>query len=102
MTLVIGFSWPVDHDNSVAAILDGKLVFATEEERHTRHKHAVKEAPVKSLVKLLKHVKKLGANPKDVDAFAVNWSPKFYPLLHKNVLFVQGLLQIAPDVRSNG
>jgi hypothetical protein len=57
-------------------------------ERHTRHKHAVREAPVKSLVKLFNHVKKLGVSPTDVDAFAVNWSPKFYPLLHKNVLFV--------------
>jgi len=102
MTLVIGFSWPVDHDNSAAAILDGKLVFATEEERHTRHKHAVREAPVKSLVKLLNHVKKLGVNPTDVDAFAVNWSPKFYPFLYKNALFFQGFIQVAPDVTSNG
>jgi carbamoyltransferase len=102
MTLVVGFSWPVGHDNSTAAILDGKLVFATEEERHTRHKHAVGEAPVKSLVKLLNHVKKLGVSPTDVDAFAVNWSPKFYPFLHKNALFFQGIMQVAPDIRSNG
>ncbi|HYW83024.1 MAG TPA: carbamoyltransferase N-terminal domain-containing protein, partial [Spirochaetia bacterium] len=102
MNLVIGFSWPVDHDNSASAILDGKLVFATEEERHTRHKHAVREAPVKSLVKLFRHVKKLGVNPTDVDAFAVNWSPKFFPILYKNSLFFQSLMQVAPEITSNG
>ena len=35
---VVGFSWPVEHDHSVAVIVDGELVFASEEERWTRHK----------------------------------------------------------------
>ena len=31
--LVIGFSWPVEHDNVVSVIYNGELVFASEEER---------------------------------------------------------------------
>ncbi len=101
MTLVVGLSWPVGHDNAAAAILDGRLVFATEEERHSRHKHAVGEAPVRSLVKLFRHVKKLGVNPADVDAFAVNWSPDLFRFLHKNFTFIESLRQAGTDVRSN-
>ncbi|GAB6946704.1 hypothetical protein JCM16161A_08340 [Vulcanisaeta sp. JCM 16161] len=40
VTVVVGFNWPVEHDNSVAAVVDGELVFASEEERWTRHKHS--------------------------------------------------------------
>jgi hypothetical protein len=39
MTVVIGFNWPVEHDHTVGVIVDGELVFASEEERWTRHKH---------------------------------------------------------------
>ncbi|WP_238376233.1 hypothetical protein [Vulcanisaeta sp. EB80] len=38
MTVVVGFNWPVEHDHAVGVIVDGKLVFASEEERWTRHK----------------------------------------------------------------
>ena len=41
MTVVIGFNWPVGHNNAVAVIVDGELVFASEEERWTRHKHSL-------------------------------------------------------------
>ena len=41
MTVVIGFSWPAMHDSAVGVIVDGELVFASEEERWTRHKHSV-------------------------------------------------------------
>jgi len=33
MTVVIGFNWPVEHDHTVGVIVDGELVFASEEER---------------------------------------------------------------------
>jgi carbamoyltransferase len=102
MTLVVGMSWPVGHDNSAAAILDGRLVFATEEERHTRHKHSVGEAPLNSLVKLFKHVRKLGVNPTDVDAFATNWTPNLFPMLYRHALFFEGVAQVAPLIKSNG
>ena len=47
--LVIGFNWPNFHDNAVAAILDGKLVYASEEERYTRNKHSPYELPANAL-----------------------------------------------------
>jgi hypothetical protein len=28
MTVVFGFNWPVEHDNTVGVIVDGELVFA--------------------------------------------------------------------------
>ena len=33
MTVVIGFNWPIMHDHAVGVIVDGELVFASEEER---------------------------------------------------------------------
>ncbi|BFH72193.1 hypothetical protein SJAV_01370 [Sulfurisphaera javensis] len=47
--IVIGFQWPVEHDHAVAVIQDGKLIFAAEEERFTRHKHSDGEPPLLSL-----------------------------------------------------
>ena len=49
MTVVIGFSWPAMHDSTVGVIVDGELVFASEEERWTRHKHSVHELPINAL-----------------------------------------------------
>ena len=37
--LVIGFNWSVEHDNAVSVIYNDEFVFASEEERYTRHKH---------------------------------------------------------------
>jgi carbamoyltransferase len=49
MTVVIGFSWLAMHDSAVGVIVDGELVFASEEERWTRHKHSVHELPINAL-----------------------------------------------------
>jgi len=80
MTVVIGFNWPTYHDNAAAAIVDGKLVFASEEERYTRHKHSIDKPPINALRQAFLYLKnRLGIKPKDVDTFAVNWDPKLLP-----------------------
>jgi carbamoyltransferase len=77
MTVVVGFNWPVAHDNTVGVIVDGELVFASEEERWTRHKHSPGELPINALKQALLYLKrKYGIKPKDVDAYAVNFDPK--------------------------
>jgi carbamoyltransferase len=79
MTVVIGFNWLFLHDNAAAAIVDGKLVFASEEERYTRHKHSIGEPPINALRQTFLYLKnRLGIKPKDVDAFALNWDPKLF------------------------
>jgi carbamoyltransferase len=75
---VVGFNWPVAHDNTVGVIVDGELVFASEEERWTRHKHSPGEPPVNALKQAFLFLKKkYGIKPKDMDAYAVNFDPKF-------------------------
>ncbi|MGC8696709.1 MAG: carbamoyltransferase N-terminal domain-containing protein, partial [Conexivisphaera sp.] len=81
--IVIGLSWPTGHDNSVAVIQDGELVFAAEEERFTRHKHSMHEMVYNSLINAFKFLKKRGVAPGDVDAYALNFDPKLYPLNHR-------------------
>jgi carbamoyltransferase len=77
MTVVVGFNWPVEHDHAVGVIVDGELVFASEEERWTRHKHSPREPPVNALKQALLYLKrKYGIRPKDVDAYAINWEHK--------------------------
>jgi carbamoyltransferase len=77
--LVLGFNWPSFHDNAVAAILDGRLVYASEEERYTRHKHAPYELPINAMAHCLKFLeRKYGMKPDTIDAFAINFDPKFY------------------------
>jgi carbamoyltransferase len=77
MTVVVGFNWPVEHDHAVGVIVDGELVFASEEERWTRHKHSPGELPINALKQALLYLKgKYGIKPKDVDAYAVNWDTK--------------------------
>ena len=71
--IVIGFNWPIVHDNAVAVVQDGELVFAAEEERFTRHKHSPYEPPINALKQAFKFLKKRGIKPKDVDAYAINW-----------------------------
>ena len=72
--IVIGFSWPIGHDNAAAAIQDGELIFASEEERYTRHKHSIYEPPLNALKHLFKYLKeKKGVKPKDVDMYAINF-----------------------------
>ena len=85
--LVIGFNWPVEHDNSVSVIYNGELIFASEEERFTRHKHSPWEPPIKSLIQAFKFLKKLGLKPSDVDAYAINWNPSLFPNKTKHFFF---------------
>ena len=80
MTTVIGFNWPIEHDHAVAVVVDGRLVFASEEERYTRHKHSPGELPINALRQAFIYLKKSWEiKPKDVDAFAVNYDPKLFP-----------------------
>jgi len=65
--LIIGFNWHIVHDNAVAVIHDGKLVYAVEEERFTRHKHSIYEAPIEALKETFKNLKKQGIKLKDID-----------------------------------
>lgn len=77
--IVLGFNWPVAHDHGVAAIIDGELVFATEEERFTRVKHSPSQPPIRSLIYAYKYLRSnYGVNPDEIDAYAVNWDPRFF------------------------
>jgi carbamoyltransferase len=81
MTVVVGFNWPVEHDHAVGVIVDGELVFASEEERWTRHKHSPGEPPVNALKQAFLFLKKkYGIKPKDVDAYVVNSDLKLLPI----------------------
>ena len=89
MTVVVGFNWPVEHDNSIAVVVDGELVFASEEERWTRHKHSPAEPSINALKQAFKYLKsKYGIKPKEVDAYAVNFDFKLmtYRLKLGNIL----------------
>ncbi|ADN50929.1 carbamoyltransferase family protein [Vulcanisaeta distributa] len=91
--IVVGFNWPVEHDHSVAVIVDGELVFASEEERWTRHKHSPGEPPINALKQAFKYLEnKYGIKPKDVDAYAVNFDPKLMP--HKLGWFLNDTLDL--------
>jgi len=75
--ITIGFNWPWGHDNAVGVIVDGELVFASEEERWTRHKHSPEEPPINALRQAFLFLKKrYGIRPKDVNAYAINWDSK--------------------------
>ena len=81
MTVVVGFNWYPDHDHAVDVIVDGELVFASEEERWTRHKHSPGEPPVNALKQAFLFLKKkYGIKPKDVDAYVVNSDLKLLPI----------------------
>jgi len=85
MTVVVGFNWPVEHDNTVGVIVDGELVFASEEERWTRHKHSLNEPPTNALRQAFLFLRrKYGIKPRDVDAYAVNFDPRLMALSRRN------------------
>jgi carbamoyltransferase len=87
MTVVIGFNWPDWHDNAVGVIINGELVFASEEERWTRHKHSPEELPINALRQALQFLKRrYGIKPKDIDAYAVNWDPRLMASLLRREL----------------
>ena len=78
---VVGFNWPSVHDHAVGVIVDGELVFASEEERWTRHKHSPREPPVNALKQAFLFLKrKYGIKPKDIDAYVVNSDLKLLPI----------------------
>jgi carbamoyltransferase len=60
----------------VGVIVDGELVFASEEERWTRHKHSPLEPPVNALKQAFLFLKKYGIKPKDIDAYVINFDPR--------------------------
>ena len=61
----------------MTVVVDGELVFASEEERWTRHKHSPGEPPVNALKQAFLYLRgKYGIKPKDVDAYAVNFDSK--------------------------
>ena len=97
MTVVIGFSWPIEHDNSVAAIVDGRLVFAYEEERRTRHKHSPDEAPINSMVRLFEYLKGIDIGPNDIDAYAVNFDNKLMTFSNKRSAYLRSLTRLPPE-----
>lgn len=68
---ILGIGSPFGHDASSALVIDGKIIAAAEEERFTRSKHAVGQAPLRSIEFCLKTA---GIKPSDVDAVAYPWS----------------------------
>ena len=86
--IVIGFNWPLEHDHAVAIIQDGKLVFAAEEERFSRHKHSPFEPPINALKAAFNFLKKQGIRPKDIDAYAVNFDPKRIILENRKMFYL--------------
>jgi carbamoyltransferase len=106
MTVVVGFNWPVEHDHAVGVIVDGELVFVSEEERWTRHKHSPGEPPVNTLRQALLYLKrKYGIKPKDIDAYAVNFDPKLFPMDIKRSFVVstfEDFIKAFKDVTGEG
>ena len=86
---VIGFSWPFTHDNVACVIVDGRLVYAVEEERFTRHKHAPREVPLKSVSSSLKYLKQIDIDPTDV-VFAIQADPKYHAKSYERFYFPGG------------
>ena len=97
---VVGFNWPVEHDNAVGVIVDGELVFASEEEGWTRHKHSPGEPPINALKQALLFLRrKYEIKPKDVDAYAVNWDPKLFPINHRLRRLIDSTLLLSSRTR---
>jgi len=71
--IVIGLN-SLGHDTSAALIIDGKLMFAVEEERISRKKHT-SEFPVNAIRECLKYA---GADIGDIDIFSVGLIPDRY------------------------
>lgn len=88
MAVVVGLNFPALHDGAAAAIVDGKLVFAVEEERFTRHRYAVGEVPLNSVIRAIQHLGTLGMAQDDVDAFALNWDLRAFRLGERVDIFL--------------
>lgn len=61
------------HDNSVAIVSDGEVLFAAETERFTRNKHGTMEFPGGSIRKALDHC---GMSFADVDRVVIPYDPR--------------------------
>jgi len=102
MTVVVGFNWPLAHDHSVSVIIDGELVFASEEERWTRHKHSPGEPPVNALRQAFLFLRrKYGIKPKDIDAYAVNFDPKLMAYTIRFRLTANTFVRLINRIRFN-
>jgi len=100
MTVVVGFNWPMWHDHVVGVIVDGELVFASEEERWTRHKHSPGEPPINALRQAFLFLRrKYEIKPKDVDAYAVNWDPKLFSINHRRRRLIDSTLLLSSRTR---
>jgi carbamoyltransferase len=100
MTVVVGFNWYPDHDHAVGVIVDGELVFASEEERWTRHKHSPGEPPINALKQAFLFLKrKYGIKPKDIDAYAVNWNPKLFPMDIRRRWLIYSIQDLSGKIR---
>ena len=87
LDVVVGFTWPPYHDTSVSAIVDGKLVFVSEEERYTRHKHAICEWPINSTCAALKFLEKnFEIKPADIDTFTITFDPSLFTNSEKSLI----------------
>ncbi|PIQ89379.1 MAG: carbamoyltransferase [Candidatus Omnitrophica bacterium CG11_big_fil_rev_8_21_14_0_20_42_13] len=75
---ILGIGSPFGHDASAALLIDGEVVAAAEEERFTRSKHAVGQAPVNAIRFCLKQA---GIKPSDIEMVAYPWS--YQALLEK-------------------
>lgn len=67
---ILGISYSGDHDTACALSIDGKLIFAIQEERLTRKKHD-SSFPVNSIKETLKFSK---LKPEEIDYVVIAWS----------------------------
>ena len=86
------------HDPSAAIFCDGELLFATEEERHTRRKHAPGTFPEQSIRACLNHA---GIGLSDVDLIVLPYDPELAFKKTRRFLKRQAV-SLANDVRSSG
>ncbi len=94
MAVTIGLNWPAAHDNTAVAIVDGRVVFASEEERFTRKKHSPGSLPENALTQVFRHLKKMGIAPKDVDAYAVNYDHRLWDMHSSMTFFITSLSDV--------
>ena len=72
------------HDGGASLIVDGKLIYAIEEERLMRLKHAYDSIPKRSIDHALKFAK---LNLDDIDKFYIGWNyPDLFQMLNKKFI----------------
>ena len=73
---ILGISGGLGHDAAACLVKDGKLIAYAEEERFTRVKHAIGQAPVYSILFCLK---KVSLKLSDIDCVALSWIQEKIP-----------------------